>query len=106
MSYLLNLGVDIDQPDTSGNTPLHYAAGYGWYFCSKMLLDAGANPSIANDWKVGVIVSAYVRQDVLFVGELSTVTGFFQNVYCPTSELYRYRVNAVWSSMLAISLDV
>jgi len=51
-SYLLNLGVDVDHSDTSGNTAFHYAVGYGWYHCTTALLHAGANPAVANDWKV------------------------------------------------------
>jgi len=54
MSYLLNLGVTLDHIDSSGNTALHYAVGYGWYYCTKLLLDAGADPSIPNDWKVTI----------------------------------------------------
>ena len=52
VSYFLNLGVGMDQADTSGNTTLHYAVGYGWYYCTKILLDAGADPAVVNDWKV------------------------------------------------------
>jgi len=52
VSYLLNLGVDMDHSDTSGNTALHYAVGYGWYYCTKSLLDAGVDPAVVNDWKV------------------------------------------------------
>lgn len=51
-SFFLAQGVDANEPDTSGNSPLHYAVGYGWYFCAKILLDAGANPNAPNDWKV------------------------------------------------------
>ena len=29
-SLLLQEGSDWNHPDSSGNTPLHYAAGYGW----------------------------------------------------------------------------
>lgn len=62
ISYLLNLGVEIDTRDTSGNTPLHYAAGYGWYHCTRHLLDAGADPCIANDWKVSTVVFVLLLQ--------------------------------------------
>ena len=36
---------------TLGNTAVHYAAAYGWYFTLQLLLDAGANPNVPNDWK-------------------------------------------------------
>ena len=52
VTYFVNLGVDIDQTDTSGNAALHYAVGYGWYYCTRVLLDAGADPAVVNDWKV------------------------------------------------------
>ena len=35
-----------------GNSALHYACAYGWYFCVKLLLEAGAQPDPSNDWKV------------------------------------------------------
>ena len=51
-SFLLSLGSSPNQQDSSGNSPLHYAVGYGWYFCTKVLLAAGASPNTSNDWKV------------------------------------------------------
>lgn len=29
-AYLIRNNADVNLPDTSGNTPLHYAAAYGW----------------------------------------------------------------------------
>ena len=52
MSYLLRIGVDPDAKDSSLNTPIHYASAYNWYHCLKLLLDAGADPNTANNWKV------------------------------------------------------
>ncbi len=51
-SYLLREGANPDAADSSGNTCVHYAAAYGWYFCLKVLLAAGANPNVFNNWKV------------------------------------------------------
>lgn len=51
-AYLLRIGVNPCSVDTSGNTPIHYAAAYGWLHCLKMLIKAGADPNAANQWKV------------------------------------------------------
>lgn len=56
VAYLLNIGVNPDAADSSDNTPLHYAAAYGWFYCVKLLLEAGANPSTSNNWKVMVVI--------------------------------------------------
>ena len=58
-SYLLSEGANPNAADSSGNTCLHYAAAYGWYFCLKLLLDVGANPNVSNDWKVCVTCYKY-----------------------------------------------
>ena len=54
-AYLLRIGVNPCAADTSGNTPVHYAAAYGWLHCLKMLIEAGADPNAANQWKVILI---------------------------------------------------
>lgn len=50
-AYLLRIGVDPCAADTSGNTPVHYAAAYGWLHCLKMLIKAGADANAVNQWK-------------------------------------------------------
>jgi len=42
-SLLLKHGSDWNHPDSSGNTPLHYAAGSGFIECIDLLLSHGAN---------------------------------------------------------------
>ena len=44
-----------------GNTVVHYAAAYGWYFTLKLLLDSGANPNVANDWKTTPAGIAFLK---------------------------------------------
>ena len=54
-AYLLRIGVNPCAADTSGNTPIHYAAAYGWLHCLKMLIKAGADPNAANQWKASTV---------------------------------------------------
>ena len=51
-AFLLRKGCDPNAKDSSGNSPLHYAAGYGWWFMLRLLLSAGTDPNVLNDWKV------------------------------------------------------
>ena len=55
-AYLLRIGVDPCAVDTSGNTPVHYAAAYGWLHCLKILIKAGADPNAANQWKASTCI--------------------------------------------------
>ena len=66
VSYLLSEGANPNAVDSSGNTCLHYAAAYGWYFCLKLLLHVGANPNVSNDWKVNVH-RYFLFQIIIFV---------------------------------------
>ena len=42
-SLLLQRGAAWDQADSSMNTPMHYAAGFGWIDCLELLIKVGAN---------------------------------------------------------------
>ncbi len=74
-SHLLRLGFDTECPDSSGNTCLHYAAAYGWYFCSKGLIEAGANLTATNEWKLTPLAVAFLKVGLLAV--ISTYHSFF-----------------------------
>ena len=60
-SLLTNFSVYINHLPLPGNTAIHYAAAYGWYFCLKLLLDAKADPNIPNDWKVTPLGIAFLK---------------------------------------------
>lgn len=50
VKYLTPHHIDLNVPDTSGNTPLHYAAAYGWSYIVDYLLKNGAEINIKNLW--------------------------------------------------------
>lgn len=43
------------------NTPLHYAAAYGWIDCIELLLKAGADVNAQNSWKISPINIAMLK---------------------------------------------
>lgn len=62
VSLFLSLGADPNHVDSSGNSVVHYAAAYGWFFCLKLLVaNGGANPNIASDWKMTPVCIAFLK---------------------------------------------
>ena len=64
LSYFLRLGANPNVCDSSGNSALHYACAYGWYYCVKVLLEAGAQPNVLNDWKLTPFGTAFLKGHV------------------------------------------
>ncbi|KAK6012142.1 ankyrin repeat protein [Ostertagia ostertagi] len=61
-AMLLAKGADLLKGDSSGNTPAHYAAAYGWIECLRLL--ASVDPSCLkqeNDWKLTPLSIAYLK---------------------------------------------
>jgi len=60
-SLLLQRGSDWNHPDSSNNTPLHYAAGSGFIECIDLLIKHGADINASNSWKVTPITIAMLN---------------------------------------------
>ncbi|KAJ1351867.1 hypothetical protein KIN20_008029 [Parelaphostrongylus tenuis] len=61
-AMLLARGADMLKGDSSGNTPAHYAAAYGWLECLQLL--SSIEPSCLkqeNDWKLTPLSVAYLK---------------------------------------------
>ena len=74
-SYLISVGADANGVDSSGNSNLHYACAYGWWFCMKALLDAGADANAANEWKLTPLSVAILKGNKGIGKYLSTLPG-------------------------------
>nr|XP_042896391.1 poly [ADP-ribose] polymerase tankyrase isoform X4 [Parasteatoda tepidariorum] len=79
-SYLLRLGANPNSTDSSGNTLVHYAAAYGWYFCMKLLIEAGASLNLPNDWKITPLSLAFMKGHMGLVDFLVEQPGIDINV--------------------------
>lgn len=60
-SLLLQQGSEWNHPDSSNNTPLHYAAGSGFIECIDLLIKHGADVKAENIWKVNPITIAMLN---------------------------------------------
>jgi serine/threonine-protein phosphatase 6 regulatory ankyrin repeat subunit A/serine/threonine-protein phosphatase 6 regulatory ankyrin repeat subunit B len=69
-SLLLQYGTDWQFPDSSGNTALHYAAGFGQLQCMRLLLEHGADINAHNMWKITPINIAMLCNHVGAVKKL------------------------------------
>ncbi|GIY73435.1 poly polymerase tankyrase [Caerostris extrusa] len=79
-SFLLRLGANPNATDTSGNTLVHYAAAYGWYFSLKLLIEAGASLNLKNDWKITPLSLAFMKGHMGLVDFLVEQPGIDINV--------------------------
>ena len=64
LTHLLNMGANPNVADSSGNSCLHYACAYGWYYSMRVILDAGGNVNVANDWKLTPFGVAFLKGHV------------------------------------------
>lgn len=56
--------------DSSQNSVLHYAAGFGWKECIDLLVKHGANINAENMWKITPITIAMLKNHQSIVKEL------------------------------------
>ena len=61
LSYLIQIGVDYEQADSSENYPLHYAVAYGWGECVDLLLKSGAHPNCKSSWSTTPLALATLK---------------------------------------------
>ncbi|VDK60667.1 unnamed protein product [Anisakis simplex] len=62
VAMLLRRGASPCTQDSSGNTPTHYAAAYGWFECLEMLAKADSSClAIDNDWHLSPLAVAYLK---------------------------------------------
>ena len=69
-SLLLQNGSEWNHVDSSSNSVLHYAAGFGWRECIDLLLKHGASVNAPNMWKVTPITIAMLKNHQGIVKEL------------------------------------
>ncbi|KAI9799201.1 MAG: hypothetical protein M1825_004844 [Sarcosagium campestre] len=76
LSMLLAHGADPNAQDAAGNSALHFASAYGQLKALRILLLAGANPSLRNwcSW-TPVSYSASVQAEVYFKGLIAEGVG-------------------------------
>ena len=69
-ALLLQNGSEWNHADSSSNTVLHYAAGFGWKECIDLLVKHGADINAANMWKITPITIAMLKNHQGIVKEL------------------------------------
>ena len=74
-AYLLRLGADPNRADSSGNSCLHYASAYGWWFCVAALLQAGALIQPRNVWGLTPLGVAVMKGHKGIAEHLATLPG-------------------------------
>lgn len=60
-SILLAKGAPFDLPDKSTNHPLHYACAYGYPELIDLLMEAGCDPNLKNDWGLNATTVALLK---------------------------------------------
>lgn len=60
-SVLLAKGAPYDLPDKSTNHPLHYACAYGYPEMIELLMEAGCDPNLKNDWGLNATTVALLK---------------------------------------------
>ena len=69
-ALLLQNGSEWNHLDSSSNSVLHYAAGFGWKECIDLLLKHGADINASNMWKITPITIAMLKNHKGIVKEL------------------------------------
>ena len=59
VKYLIEIGADINEIQSTGSTPLHAASYFGHESVVKLLLENGSNPYIKNSYNIYPVQEAY-----------------------------------------------
>ena len=97
--YFLHHGVDANFPDSSGNSPAHYAAAYGWLHVLKVLVEeGGADADAVASWKATPLSCAALNHHAECVNylihrdnvNLNVVDGFGRTIIANLCRLPSY----------------
>lgn len=69
VNILLQKGALYNKGDSSGNSPLHYAAAYGYYEMIDLLVTAGADINSVNSWNMTPITITLLKNHFRCVKE-------------------------------------
>ena len=74
-AYLVRLGANPEASDSSGNSCLHYACAYGWWFCMRALLESGAGLQPRNEWGLTPLGVAVMKGHKGIADHLASLPG-------------------------------
>ena len=113
--YFLHHGVDANFPDSSGNSPAHYAAAYGWLHVLKVLLEeGGADADAVASWKATPLSCAALNHHAECVNylihrdnvNLNVVDGFGRTIIANLCRLPSYPALRQLEILLSRGADV
>lgn len=75
VSYLLRLGADGQAIEAFGNSGLHYACGYGWNDCMKLMVESGVDLNGVNSAGMSAGMMGYIKGHIGVVRQYMELGG-------------------------------